>query len=173
MKRVRHTLAVIAMISVLILWLPSCKSHKEVNTDEIYTTESTDDKYGDLPIKDKRLREEVKAWMGTPYKYGGHSKNGTDCSGFVMEVFKAVYDIKLERNSAKIYENNCKKIKKNDLREGDLVFFITGSKNRISHVGIYLNDGDFVHASSSKGVTINNLTQRYYTNHYAGSGRVK
>ncbi len=168
-----HIVATMAILVSILLCLPSCKSHKDVNQPVSYTKEGRDYKDGELPIKDKRLRSEVKGWMGVPYQYGGHSKSGTDCSGFVMEVFKAVYDMKLERNSAKMFERNCKRIKKSELREGDLVFFITGRSGKISHVGIYLNDGDFVHSSSSKGVTINNLSQRYYVKHYAAAGRVK
>ena len=85
----------------------------------------------------KALYTELKTWLGVPYRYGGHSRRGTDCSGMVMEVYQAVYGLKLQRNSAKMFERDCREIQKKDLREGDLVFFATGGGNRISHVGIY------------------------------------
>lgn len=99
--------------------------------------------------------------------------NGTDCSGMVMVVYQNVYGIQLERNSAKIYENNCKDIHKKDLHEGDLVFFNNGKTSKITHVGIYLKEGKFVHASSSRGVVVSDLEQRYYVTHWQCAGRVK
>jgi Cell wall-associated hydrolases (invasion-associated proteins) len=90
-----------------------------------------------------------------------------------MEVFLKVFDIKLDRNSRGMFENNCKEIDKDKLKEADLVFFVTGSTGNISHVGIYLKDNKFIHASSSKGVTVNDLDQKYYIDHYKTSGRVK
>ena len=85
----------------------------------------------------------------------------------------AGYGIGLQRNSAKILQINCKEISKNDLREGDLVFFSSQkSKTKINHVGIYLKCDKFVHAGS-KGVVIDSLGMAYYLRHYVASGRVK
>lgn len=125
--------------------------------------------------KDKayiRLYSEVEKWLGTPYRYGGNTMAGCDCSGFVSQVYKAVYGIPLQRNSASMREKNCRNIRREELRTGDLVFFKTGSASRINHVGIYLKEGKFIHASSSKGVIVSDLNERYYQRTYSSSGRV-
>ena len=120
------------------------------------------------------LYKEIKEWLGTPYAAAGHQKKvGSDCSGFVMEIYLTVYGIKLERRGSNMLEKNCKRIAKEELREGDLVFFHNGSHMRVSHVGIYLKDNKFAHASSSRGVVIDDLGGKYWVNHYYASGRVK
>lgn len=137
-----------------------------------------DEKWAALDIKlgkkeNKELYKELKRWLGTPYVYGGHTcGEGTDCSGMVMEVYLKVYDIKLHRNTAKMLEQNCRAIDYDDLREGDLVFFVTSSDGHVSHVGIYLKENKFVHASSSRGVVVDDLRQNYYVNHYHTAARV-
>lgn len=122
---------------------------------------------------DTALFEEAAEWIGVPYKYGGNTKKGVDCSGLVVNIYKKVYNKKLYRNSAQILERNCKSISKKKLRTGDLVFFATGSnKKRVNHVGIYLKNGKFIHSSSSKGVIISDMNDSYYIRTYIDSGRV-
>lgn len=116
------------------------------------------------------LKKEVDKWLGTPYKYGGTTKSGIDCSGFCGEVFRSVYRVSLARNSHEIYEQS-KKINKSQLKEGDLVFFKIGS-SRVNHVGIYLTRGQFAHASTSRGVMISSLDEDYWVKHYFASGRI-
>ncbi len=123
-------------------------------------------------IVDPDLIKEINSWMGTPYKYGKHEKNiGTDCSGFTMEVYKKVYNIDLNR-SADGQVANTDTILASDLQTGDLVFFKTRG-NRISHVGIYLSNNKFVHATVKKGVMINDMDEEYYRSRYVQAGRVK
>jgi len=111
-------------------------------------------------------------WLGTPHRDGGTSKHGTDCSYFVQSVYQEAYGIALNRNSRAMYEEDVRAIRKEDLREGDLVFFdING--DGISHVGIYLRKDLFVHASSSRGVIVESLTSPYFRKKYAASGRVR
>ncbi len=98
-------------------------------------------------------------WRGTPYCYGGSSKKGTDCSGFTSNVYKEIYKKEIHRVSRDIYANSMP-IRKYALYEGDLVFFATSGGTMITHVGIYLWDGYFAHASSSKGVMISNLRRK-------------
>ncbi len=143
----------------------SCRTHKDVTyvRDETVQCESRRD----------YLYDEVKSWIGVPYKYGGNSKRGVDCSGFIVQVYKKVYGVSLQRSSNLIYEKNCSKIKKDDLKEGDLVFFSTGRSKKINHVGIYLKNGKFVHASTSRGVIVSGLDEDYYMRTYVSSGRVK
>ncbi len=154
------------------------KTTKRDDDGRSSTTVADDDGWATLTIKlgrhdNRKLYDECREWLGVPYLYGGQEKDGTDCSGFVMQVYKAVYDRKIERNSARIFERNCEEIDKEDLKEGDLVFFATGRTSRISHVGIYLKDGKFVHASSSRGVRVSDLSERYYVKHFKCAGRVK
>lgn len=136
------------------------------------------DEWARLDIKldkkdNKKLYKELKRWLGTPYVYAAHTcGEGTDCSGMVMEVYLKIYDIKVHRNSAKMLEENCRIIDLDDLREGDLVFFCTNGDSRVSHVGIYLKDNKFVHASSSRGVTVDDLRQNYYATHFYAAARV-
>ncbi len=136
------------------------------------------DEWARLDIKldrhdNKKLYKELKRWLGTPYVYAAHTcGEGTDCSGMVMEVFLTVYGIKVHRNSAKMLEENCRVIDLDDLKEGDLVFFCTNGDGRVSHVGIYLKDNKFVHASSSRGVAVDDLRQNYYATHFHAAARV-
>ena len=136
------------------------------------------DEWARLDIKlgrhdNKKLYKELKKWLGTPYVYAAHTcGEGTDCSGMVMEVYQEIYGIKLHRNSAKMLEVNCRVIDLDDLKEGDLVFFCTNGDNRVSHVGIYLKDNKFVHASSSRGVCVDDLRQNYYATHFHSAARV-
>jgi len=109
-------------------------------------------------------------WMGVPYKYGGFSKQGTDCSGMVMSVFEEVYNIKLYRSSAGQIKN-VKEIHKNELKTGDLVFFKINNDS-VSHVGIYLGENKFIHATTKNGVMVDDLDEDYYKKYYFTSGRV-
>jgi cell wall-associated NlpC family hydrolase len=122
-----------------------------------------------------KLYRYVVEWIGTPYRYGGISKKGTDCSGFVMNIYQDVYGKKIERSTANILKMNCLKVSlQEDLQEGNLVFFHNGSdRSKTSHVGIYLKKGRFAHASSIKGVTVSNLQDNYYIQHWFIGGVVK
>lgn len=119
----------------------------------------------------KPLFTEVNSWMGTPYGYGLKEKSkGTDCSGFTQEIYRTVYRTALGR-SAEAQAAESMEIRKEDLQPGDLVFFkIQG--NRISHVGLYLGNQKFVHATVGAGVMVNDLNEKYYAERYARSGRV-
>lgn len=125
----------------------------------------------DNPIVEELVKE-ASNWIGVPYNYGGMSQEGTDCSGFVMQIFVACTDIALPRNSRAQHEF-CEIIAKEDLIPGDLVFFATGSDiNRVSHVGFYIGNGEMIHASSSRGVIISSLSQNYYTKRFHSAGRI-
>ena len=112
-------------------------------------------------------------WIGVPYRAGGDNKRGTDCSGLVSQLYKQVYNIRLSRSTdEQLKESN--KVSRRNLREGDLVFFTSrASKKRVAHVGIYLKNGKFIHASTSKGVIISSLNEQYYTQYWLRGGRVK
>lgn len=118
------------------------------------------------------LYDAVKLWYGTPYRYGGTSKTGVDCSGFVQQVYRTVYNKELPRVSADMAEVIDRKYTKN-LKEGDLVFFSFVKSGRVSHVGIYLRDNYFVHASTKKGVIVSSLEQPTYNKHLVRCGTPK
>lgn len=102
----------------------------------------------------KNIIEEANSWIGTPYCYGGENRSGTDCSGFVMKVFRAA-GIQLPRTASEQFTLG-KSVDLSQARHGDLVFFQRGS--RISHVGIYIGDNQIVHSSQSRGVVLQNLS---------------
>lgn len=113
----------------------------------------------------------IDRWYGTNYRLGGSDESGIDCSGFAQKLYGEVYGVDLLRTAMEQFKN-CKRIKKSDdAEEGDLVFFKQHSK-RITHVGIYLANDFFVHASTSQGVIISNLKEEYWHKHYAGMGRI-
>jgi len=121
-------------------------------------------------IANKKLFLFIDEWYGTPYKYGGKTKKGTDCSGFTGAAFKEVYGKELAGSSLSMY-NQCRRIPKEELREGDLVFFKIGSKE-VSHVGIYLQNNKFVHATTKAGVMIDDLDEDYYKKYFFNGGRI-
>lgn len=112
----------------------------------------------------------AKKYIGVPYLWGGSTPKGFDCSGFVQYVFKA-HGISLNRTCETQYKHGTY-VSKSNLKPGDLVFFQNTYKSGISHVGIYIGDGKFIHASSSKGVVISNLSSSYYVSHYYGARRI-
>jgi lipoprotein Spr/probable lipoprotein NlpC len=112
----------------------------------------------------------VAGWIGVPYRHAGYSKAGIDCSGFVSKIYKEVYDIDLTHSACQMIYQMKTLVKKSELRMGDIIFFrIHG--HRISHVGMYLKDGKFIHASSYNGITVNNLDAPYYKKAYYIAGR--
>jgi cell wall-associated NlpC family hydrolase len=117
---------------------------------------------------------EINRWSRVRYRMGGETHKGADCSGFVVKVFQNTLTLQLPRTSreqAKVGE----KVDPDDLQFGDLVFFYKNPKKkvkRISHVGIYIGDGNFVHSRKHKGVGVDALSERYYAEHFALARRV-
>lgn len=122
------------------------------------------------PNDNEDLYDAVQSWIGTPYLYGGETKAGVDCSGFVGHIYQQVYHRRLHR-VANDMQQDCTLISRSELREGDLVFF-TNSKGKVSHVGIYLKDDIFAHSSTSRGVIISRLGDSYWSKHFYKGGRV-
>lgn len=113
----------------------------------------------------------IDNWYGVPYKYGGKDKKGIDCSTFACTLYQNLYKTNLSGTSLDLYQQ-CEKIKRANLQQGDLVFFKI-YKGRISHVGVYVANDYFIHASTKAGVVLSNLNEDYYKKYYAGGGRVK
>jgi cell wall-associated NlpC family hydrolase len=136
---------------------------------ETYLSEKEEDVY----IK-STLVDSANEYIGTPYRYGGSTKKGIDCSAFMKNVYDSV-DLELPRTS---FAQSLlgQKIKRTKAKTGDLIFFKTNRKRTISHVGMVLNNFDgeifFIHASTSKGVMVSSLKEKYYQSNYAKIKRV-
>jgi cell wall-associated NlpC family hydrolase len=127
----------------------------------------------DVPVEEVTatgLYEHIEDWYGTRYRYGGEGRSGIDCSAFTRMLVNSSYAVALPRTAHQQYAASMR-VDYSELKEGDLVFFNT--RGGISHVGVYLHNGRFVHASSSRGVMISDLSDGYYHSRYIGAGRVK
>jgi cell wall-associated NlpC family hydrolase len=115
------------------------------------------------------LLQVIDKWWGTKYCLGGSTDNCIDCSAFTQIIMKDVYGVSLPRTSQEQFTKS-EKIELADLKEGDLVFFNTSGRN-ISHVGVYIANNKFVHASTSGGVTITDLNDRYWQPRFRAAGK--
>jgi cell wall-associated NlpC family hydrolase len=144
---------------IILLVAASCASHK-------------------ARVREKQIGEVIstaRTFMGTPYKYGGTSRSGLDCSGLTINAFRAI-NLSLPR-SAEDQSNVGEKIKQKDLQPGDLVFFATGKRRRqVTHVGLVTDvrrsTVKFIHASTSLGVIETDLSQDYYAKRYRLARRI-
>ena len=143
---------------------------------ELETVSSVQLKYAVLlnteveSLPSKVLLENVDEWYGVRYRTGGNTKTGVDCSGLTVAVYAAVYGIALPRVSRDQYRIS-RKISTTELQEGDLVFFNTRGSG-VSHVGVYLGNNKFIHASVSRGVMVSGLFEPYYLQRFIGAGRI-
>jgi lipoprotein Spr len=112
----------------------------------------------------------VYDWIGTPYRLGGGTKKGIDCSGFAFQLYNKVFSTLIGNNSRNIF-SMVNPISKSELKEGDLVFFKIGSRS-ITHMGVYMGNNKFAHASTSKGVMISDLDEAYWRKYYYKGGRL-
>ncbi|MEX2595852.1 MAG: NlpC/P60 family protein [Salibacteraceae bacterium] len=160
-----------------VLTLGACGSSKKTNQrSSKHANTSVQSKFATklgvsaASIKNERLYVFIDQWEGVPYAFGGVSKSGVDCSGFVSNLYRDVYQKQLPRTTSELAKKS-KKVSKSNLKEGDLVFFdINGKKT--SHVGVYLQNNKFVHASTSKGVIVSDLTNPYYQKAFSRGGKL-
>ncbi len=117
-----------------------------------------------------RLNAAVDRYIGVPYRYGGDSERGIDCSAFTRRVYRE-QGVELPRSSREQARVGMS-VNYTAVKTGDLIFFDASIQNRISHVGVYLGDGVFAHASSSRGVTKSSLRQKYYVKRFVKGGRI-
>lgn len=156
----------------LVLFLSACSSkpvNKKVNT---YQSNREVSNYQPMQRGDLLylvLLNEYQYWAGSPYQFGGNSKGGVDCSSLVQQVYRNTFNITLPRTT-ELQARQGYSIHKKDLKVGDLIFFKTGWNNR--HVGIYMGQGEFFHASTSKGVIMSKLESPYWKKYYWQSRRV-
>ncbi len=162
--------------------LTSCKSKKNIITNSSKTLHKVSKgnvkehyaevlKVPERQIKNEKLYSFINDWIGVPHRLGGMSKSGVDCSGFTTVLEQEIYNKTLPRTASQM-ANQIKRKDEKDLEEGDLVFFDLEGK-KFSHVGIYLQNDKFVHASSSKGVIISNLKDPWYYKYLSRMGSVK
>lgn len=133
-------------------------------------------KYGQLLNREVELISNaplfmfIDAWWATPYRYGGTTHKGIDCSAFSSTLYAKVFGIQIPRTARDQY-SYCEKLNDDEIQEGDLLFFNT--RGGVSHVGVSLGGKYFVHASTSSGVMISSLDEDYYNRRYLGAGRVE
>lgn len=114
----------------------------------------------------------IDQWYGVKYKYGGNDADGIDCSAFSQKLYESIFNVSLERTSRQQFKNSELIKKYEDAAEGDLVFFRI-HRLRISHVGVYLANGYFAHASRSRGVTVSSINDKYWRRRFVGCGHVE
>lgn len=154
-------------LAVLLLLVTGCSQRSIVESPQPITTVNAPTEK--LAHRQGELLAQYSEWQGTPHKWGGMSKRGIDCSGLVKLTFEQRFSVSLPRTTASQVEVG-KSIKRSQLRTGDLVFFKTGVNVR--HVGIMVDEAQFFHASSSRGVIISRLDNPYWKSHYWQSRRV-
>ncbi len=174
----KHNISLTAgMLWLFMALLTSCSSSKQTSASRKNAGKPEQGRRTSViqPPKDKSsddpLESVIKGWIGTPYKYGGNTKAGTDCSGFVRAVFLEAYGIDLARSTLELL-SLVQPISKSAIERGDLVFFEI-EKAMEYHVGIYMGNQEFVHASSKKGVMVSRLDEPYFDRRYHAAGRVK
>jgi len=159
------------LTSVMVLMV-GCAStpHQSARHSSSYTSQyskNTSDDQQHSAIFHK-LTHQYNRWKGTPYRMGGLNKRGIDCSGFVYVTFRDAFGINLPRSTEDLARKGTP-VKRQSLAVGDVVFFITGRSKR--HVGIYIGNKQFIHASTSNGVMKSSLNNPYWIEHYWKSSR--
>lgn len=179
MRKYVLTYSILCLSGALLL--NGCASERKASTSAPLTS-NTDrakvirDKYSNIlgvdavQIANTSLYNFIDDWYSAPYKYAGHSKDGVDCSDFVCILYQTVFDRSISGTAGNLYEQ-CETVGIDSLKEGDLVFFKIKS-NHVSHVGVYLQNNKFVHASVHSGVVIDDLSETYYKKYFYKAGRI-
>jgi murein DD-endopeptidase / murein LD-carboxypeptidase len=145
---------------------PSSKIVKTIeHDDDAAVANFLDDQDYELPNLADSILDHGLTLVGTRYRYGGSSvKSGFDCSGFISYLFREELGLQLPRSSRDMINIDAPKVERDELEPGDLLFFSTAGRNRVSHAGIYMGDNQFIHSSSSRsgGVRVDSLEDRYW-----------
>lgn len=158
---------------------PSDLPEEEVQLDITEIMKKIEEKSGSSKVESQissqqeQLLMEIIKYLDTPYKFGGNSLNGIDCSAFTQNVFKNTNLYELNRSAREQFKQGIVIEDKTDLKLGDLVFFNTRRRVKPGHVGIYIGGNLFVHASSKLGVTVSSLDHDYYYKRYMGARRME
>jgi len=154
------------LVILLFNFIQGCTSSTYYEKEQPNFTPITNSK---LQARQTKLLAMYQQWRGTPYRLGGNSATGVDCSAFVQHAYQAISPYKLPRTTrSQVLLGTA--VNKQPMVTGDLVFFRINGKTR--HVGIYINDQQFLHASTSKGVTISNLANSYWRRYYWQTRRI-
>jgi len=162
-----HVKRNIFFLIAIIFFLSSCGTRKYTVKSDTKASKAAD---AMANLKSKPLYRFITDWTGVKYRFGGLDKGGIDCSGFAFLLEKEIYGVTLPRISRE-QANVVKRKNIDNLKEGDLVFFSFGG-NDVDHVGVYLNNGFFVHASTTRGVIVDDLTLPAYQRVLVKSGSV-
>ncbi|RZJ82367.1 MAG: hydrolase [Flavobacterium sp.] len=151
------TLICFSIFLMFMIALSSCGSKKYTVKSDTKASKAAD---AMANLKSKDLYRFITDWTGVKYRLGGLDKKGIDCSGFALLLQKDIYGNNLPRRS-RDQADAVKKINLNNLKEGDLIFFAFGG-GVVDHVGVYLNNNFFVHASTTRGVVVDDLNLPVY-----------
>ena len=175
----KHLAPIIRTVLVVGISLSACKKDKLTASSSVEVSASSkkklQQKYAPMlgvkenEVENIKLYKFIDEWYGTPYKYAGRNKQGVDCSDFTSILMKEVFGEIVSPPSYSMYTNSERK-KKSELEEGDLVFFKTSGKE-VNHVGVYLINNRFVHASVKAGVIISSLEEEYYKKCFVAGGK--
>ena len=168
MKKFYNRSSYLFLLLGLLVFVSSCKTRKYTAKPAASAAAAAD---AMSQLKSKNLYRFITDWAGVKYKFGGLDKNGIDCSGFALLLNKEIYGINLPRIS-RDQASATRQKNKDRLEEGDLVFFAFGG-GAVDHVGIYLNNGFFVHASTTRGVIVDDLNLPVYQNALVKTGSAK
>ena len=164
----RSSLKVLALATFSVIWT-ACSSNSDQNVKGpikakagIFKTNRVISNLDDQIMVIANLSEHQQEWQGTRYRIGGNSKSGVDCSGFMQITFRDLFGIDLPRMTVDQAKEGTK-ISKSELRTGDLVFFNTGRGPNGKHVGVYVKNGQFLHASTKGGVIYSDMDSPYWT----------
>lgn len=168
----------VGLILLALVLLSACKSKKIISdarsARKLEISGSLKERYAavlnvpEREIKNEKLYKFIDSWMGVPYRANGMSKDGVDCSGFTTLLEREIFEVDVPR-IARVMADQVKRKYEEELKEGDLVFF-DFSGQKFSHVGVYLKNNKFVHASTSKGVIISDLKDPWYYKYFSRCG---
>lgn len=168
MKIMNFVISKFALVIFSGIYLIACSSIPISRPETMSTSRNDVDMTSSTEVR-HRLLKQLEEWKGVPYRYGGMSKKGVDCSGFIQLTFTEEFGIRLPRTTqAQVLKGTV--IEQSDLLPGDLIFFNTGFQQR--HIGIYVGEKQFIHASSSRGVMRSRLDNPYWQDAYWHSRRV-
>ncbi|MEX2322024.1 MAG: NlpC/P60 family protein [Saccharospirillum sp.] len=168
----RHNLLLIATASLFLAGCAGYQSYEAGSAPRIAVTGQTASTPSSAPANEssvvRQLQQVYQRYQGTPYRYGGTTQAGFDCSGFIVTAYREGLNRTLPRTTEMML-NQGQFVRRDQLREGDIVFFRIGGKDQ--HAGIYLGDNRFIHSATSVGVTESSLGNAYWQHRYSQARR--
>jgi probable lipoprotein NlpC len=170
-----QTMYLVKFISICIFFVfifePGCSLRPEGRMSKIiYTDDTLRVDLNNAQLVREELYLQFKQWQGTPYRLGGLDRNGIDCSGFVYLTFRTLFGVLLPRSTEELFEIG-RDVTRERPQPGDLLFFSTGFFDR--HVGIYLGNQNFLHASKNRGVMLSRLDDDYWHSRFRKAKRIR